>query len=210
MRFIKFVFGLLFLACFSCSSELYQYRSVSPEKYHTHYKDIQLYVDKDMNMNGRKQLEAAVNEFNYVLNGSMRFDVATWTLDPNSDAGKAIEENVQTTHQGIVVLWLNHDDPALASSDIGEGTLAFVNGIGNANLLVVIADRIGSRNLRVILLHELGHAIGAMHVNGPSLMNPYYGPDQLPCVDATTATQIAGYQHIPLDTINYCSSPNFK
>ena len=210
MRLIK-IFFWAFLLLTSCSTGLYQYHSVAPEKVHQVYRVVPLYINKSFNKDYRMQVAAAINETNYMLNGSMRLEVKTWDFDQESDAGKEIIATVRRTHEGMLVLGLSEDDPMISELVADNGTLAFVNSIGHANIMVVVIDRIGGRDLKKITEHELGHALGAMHTNAKSLMYPYYGNDmQVGCFDRITVAQIAHFQHIDVDNLNYCRTEDFE
>lgn len=54
-----------------------------------------------------------------------------------------------------------------------------------------------------ILMHEMGHALGAQHVWG-TMMNPTIDPNALTCPDVTTVAQIAAFNHIPLTELAWC------
>lgn len=54
-----------------------------------------------------------------------------------------------------------------------------------------------------ILMHEMGHAFGAQHVDG-TLMNPTWAPHRFVCPDKTTVAQVAAWWQINLDTLSYC------
>ena len=54
-----------------------------------------------------------------------------------------------------------------------------------------------------ILLHELGHALGAQHVVG-ELMTPNWVPGAFRCPDVTTVAQVAAWNHTRLDKLSWC------
>ena len=209
MRPCHIVWCLLIVLLTACAPGLYQYHSVEPEETHDSYRVIPLYVSKDFTHEQQVTIAKAIDEWNFVLNGSLRLEVKDWALDEESDKGKDIWRAINKTHQGIaIVSWLE-SDPRLEEMK-QDGIIAFVNIIGTANVLVVIRDRLGSWDFKTIMLHELGHALGASHVNAKSLMYPYVGDMQVHCVDRITAAQISGYQHVPLKNINYCTTRDFE
>ncbi len=54
-----------------------------------------------------------------------------------------------------------------------------------------------------ILLHELGHALGAQHVYG-TLMNPTWTKYHFDCPDEATVAQVAAWNRIDLETLSWC------
>ncbi len=55
-----------------------------------------------------------------------------------------------------------------------------------------------------IVLHELGHCLGAQHVPG-TLMNPRWEPGLFVCPDATTVAQVAAWHHADLGLLSWCA-----
>lgn len=81
-------------------------------------------------------------------------------------------------------------------------------------LAVAWASRIGGKyiylrqgyyeeDVKVIVLHELGHALGAQHVAG-TLMNPTYNTITQKCPDVTTVSQVAAFNGLDLSTLSWC------
>jgi hypothetical protein len=56
---------------------------------------------------------------------------------------------------------------------------------------------------RGIILHELGHALGAQHVPG-TLMNEQYIISDSDCPDSTTVAQIAAYNRVDIGMLGWC------
>jgi hypothetical protein len=197
-----------------CGNSLYTYRNVAgPEASYQYYREIPVYMDKNFSVAEREALLQSMGEWNWTLNGYMKLVVKDTEFNLDSSAAKKTFKQVKNTGEGYLILKLNHDDPALEDViEEGDGTLAFVNRLGhNGHIMVVIADRIGSRNLKSIVLHEFGHLLGASHVMARSLMYPSYsGRSSYRCVDKITAAQVANYQQIELSHLNYCSTPDFE
>lgn len=210
---MKKLFALLAfisLSILGCVPGLYEYHNVSAVE-NPHFKTFELYVDKRFTREERLDIANAVNEINYVLNGAERLEVKDWAFEDGSDKGKEIEHTIDKTHQGLIIFALSQDDERIKDKVEGTGILAFVNGVGKANLMVVITDRIGNRNLKTIVMHELCHFLGASHVNSESIMYPYASePEQVNCVDKSTVAQIAHYQHIELEHLNWCKTNDFN
>lgn len=85
----------------------------------------------------------------------------------------------------------------------------------NSNVLALAwASSIGGREIFMkqgryeidtqgILQHEIGHALGAQHVDG-TLMNPTWDRGAFVCPDVTTVAQIAARHDINLETLSWC------
>jgi hypothetical protein len=92
----------------------------------------------------------------------------------------------------------------------GDGVLAFVTR-HEGHVLVVVGDRLGGRDLKTIIMHEVGHLLGAAHVNMKgSLMYPAYGWNQVSCIDKVTVAQVAGYLELDMKQMNYCMTPGWE
>jgi hypothetical protein len=197
-----------------CGSNLYSYSNVSgPDKNYQHYKEIPVYIDKNFEEAELEAILRATSEWNYVLNGHIKLVIKSTDINIKEARVRGLIAQIRTTDEGYMILKLNHNDPLL--DDIIEeddGTLAFVNNLGNrGHVMVVIADRIGGKDLRSIVLHEYGHLLGAMHVMARSLMFPYYnGRSSYRCVDKITMLQVANYQQLDPDHLNYCITPNLE
>lgn len=205
-----FFLFLLSLFILSCSPSSYQYHSLSPEKNPQGWRELPIYVDATFSHEEKNVIRNVIMEWNHVLNGNMEIKLETWNFRLESKEGQRIKEIIDTTDEGIMLLSVKHDDPILGQMQ-ADDTLAFVDRLGNrAHYLVVIDDRIGRRNLHKILLHEFGHALGAMHVSARSLMFPYVGWMQRNCVDKITMLQVANYHHFDPAYLNYCSTPELE
>lgn len=198
---------------------------VSNFTYHTrapvsHYYDYQIktiYLDKSFNKKELATIIQVINEWNTVLNGYMRIEVSNLTFDNDSQEQlDNLADIINQTHEGLVIFGVNDDHPLFEKhlkDDEGDpdGKLAFVNNLGrSAHLMVVIRNRIGSKSLHKILLHEFGHALGAEHTQAFNLMFPAYGNDQPDCVDKITALQIAHYNGFDINKMNYCRVPDLE
>jgi hypothetical protein len=83
----------------------------------------------------------------------------------------------------------------------GEGDhLACANALGGHIISMIRGAYEGDP--AGVLAHELGHILGAQHVEG-TLMSAHYQRGQL-CPDLITVTQVAAYQHAPLTQFSWC------
>lgn len=213
MKFISILFIALLAMVSGCGTTLYQYHSVDAEVNNQHYKIFPIYVDKSFNAQELATVDQVVADWNYVLNGYMKIQVQPVKFTHSDETTTdTLLEKIKQTNEGLMMVGANHDDPLIENSVAdGDGKLAFVNALGErAFLMTVVRDRIGTKNLHKILLHEFGHSLGANHIQAVSLMYPYYGYMQMNCVDKITVAQVASYYNLDLNHMNYCSTPNFE
>jgi hypothetical protein len=183
---------------------------VMPESNNQHWKLIPIYLDKDFSKADRVVMDQVISEWNYVLNGYLKLQIVNDKLDHDDmESAVALVKKLRQTSEGVLVFSVDHDH-GLVADDIEEegGELAYVNALGdNGHFMFVIRDRIGTRNLHKILLHEFGHLMGANHVMAASLMFPAYSSSQRDCVDKITALQVAEYRKLDINHMNYCATP---
>ena len=221
MRSIWFLCCLVLAFCsLQCASgPVYwtYHQGIAPQ--HIIHPDlIPVWIDSNFTPSQAMQIEAAVDEWNQVFNGQIVMTVQTHqeqgvdkkmhtypTTFANYDAGQKLVDDSKETNLGIVFFALKIGDKNLRGDD---GTLAYVEGPG-AHAVYAIPQRFGSRSLKDVMMHELAHLFGALHVNAPSLETPYYSSNQYDCIDKITVAQVAAMQHLDFNSLNYCVTPNF-
>jgi len=83
-------------------------------------------------------------------------------------------------------------------------------------LAVAWASRIGGKyiylrkgyyedDVEVIVMHELGHSLGAQHIAG-TLMNPTYEQINEKCPDVYTVSQVAAYNGLDMSVLSWCKN----
>lgn len=164
---------------------------------------IPVYIDQDFGQEDRMEMQKAIDQWNFALNGYIRIIIADRPFDMSTSA---IEE-VQLT-QGWTFMKIKNDNPMIIDHNTDPDkpkyfTLAFCNKIGGDKTWFV-RDRFFDENqLREVTIHEIGHLLGASH-NGKYLMSPHYNVDDYQCIDKATMLQVSGYINIPLANLNYC------
>lgn len=205
MRFLSILI-LLLSVILGCGRNYYTYTIIKPPSHINHPKTIPVYLDVNFTENQRKDIMAAFHEWNYVFNGQIIIKVEDYIY--NLDDAEKKYVSVSKTGLGWIILKKNEDDE-LIKNIIRPGDLAFVPGL-KSNIMVVIGDRIGTRNLKTIIMHETGHLFGARHINAPSLMMTDYGETMYSCIDKITVLQVATTQELDFKSLNYCITPFFE
>jgi matrixin len=155
-------------------------------------KIIVMVVDGSFSADQRAKILRAIEEWNYALNGFIRFDLAapgsggleSWSIRPE----KGGDPNGPASGEG---------------QPLSETQSGFMS-IGGHMLIYV--DRIGTRDLRGVVLHELGHVLGLHHDPTGNLMSARYSPTTDQCIDKPTAVTIAARHNLPLAGLNWCET----
>lgn len=208
--------SLIFLGCFVALTSNchwlpdYKYTNV-PINYIAEPKIIPVYIDNDFLENEKIQIDNAITQWNYVLNGWVVLQV----IDEHFQMDIQVIKKVEAVNNGIIILrvlsdsTLIPDDGFLAPGSMTaawtHGT-AYNHGIGGHEVYL-IADRLTDPvTLQGVTLHELGHALGAAHHKEReiSLMNPSYDTQGNSCVDKWSSERVAEFQHLPAQKMNYC------
>src|SRR5262249_18467482 len=132
-------------------------------------RSIALYVDPDFGDDERRSILLAVKHWNYALNGYLQFRALSLPDDPSSNMLPQIRRS-----GGWIVAGVASRHPV---ANRGEGRQALAVTVGNSfsGFVYVISDRLGSRDMTGVVMHEFGHVLGAGH-DGGGLMAPVYNP----------------------------------
>jgi hypothetical protein len=150
-------------------------------------KTIALTLEGSFNADETANIQRAVQEWNHALNGFIRLDLVAGRGGSSSWSIRAERGgSPHTTKPG---------GQPLASSQTG-----FL-GIGGTMLIYV--DRIGTRDLRGIVMHEIGHVLGLNHDHG-NLMSARYQPTGDQCIDRATIETVAARHSLPAASLNWC------
>ena len=203
---LGFLFALLMAVSCGCGVQYFTYHQGTTVNHISHAVIIPIYIDSDFSVDHRKAIIAAADEWNTIFNGQVKLVIEEDKFSGLEEGKKIFKEKIAITGEGWVVVAVNHDNALVEDM---ENVLAFVSGPGG-HTMVVIKDVIGKRDLKTIVMHEMGHLMGAEHVRLASLMVPYYSNYQYECIDKITVAQIAMYMKLDFDTLNYCITPRFE
>jgi hypothetical protein len=161
-------------------------------------RTLPVYVDREFDAAAREQIGLALQQWNHVLNGFVQLRPALLPSDL-SDRTMA-----QLRRSGAwIVLKVDSRHPAARD----RSALAVTIGNRGGGFVYVIADRFGMRDLTAVMLHELGHVLGAGHDPGGHLMAPVYDRSNGHCIDRGAVAMVASAQRLPLGQLNWCVGP---
>jgi hypothetical protein len=169
----------------------------------TSRETIIVHIDKSFTKEERSNLDFAIGQWNRVFNGQISIKVGAGFS--GIDEGSAIVSTMRKEDQGWIIVRASSEDLELVGN-VPSNVLAFAG----RGIMVVIYDRFGTRDMRTVLMHEMGHLLGVGHVRSPSLMHPYYGHSQYSCIDKITVSEMAAARGLRLEELNYCSTPGFE
>jgi frataxin-like iron-binding protein CyaY len=191
---------LLFLLVILCGLACYAYRESGYVYTRVSYvpvvsKVIPIWIDYKFGMADKNGIMDAVNQWNYALNGHIVLEV----VDTSYDMSISVLERVRLTG-GWIILRVGNDSPMVVNLNKPK-TLAWADRVGG-NYVFVIRDRMDGKWVTGVMLHEMGHLLGASH--GVNLMAAQYRWDDCRCIDLESLKLVAVAQGLSIDKLNYC------
>jgi matrixin len=150
---------------------------------------VRIAIDDQFDMYERAKILRAVNEWNHVLNGFVRFDI-----DPAADHGQV----------WVIVPERGGRPPPVGGMIVGHALAATQTALPIGGVVTVYVDRVRGYDLVSVMRHELGHVLGLGHdVNG-RLMSSRYTANRQQCIDRAAAEAVAANRTLPPAELNWC------
>jgi len=161
-----------------------------------HPEIVRLEIDERFSAYDRAKILRAVNEWNVVLNGFVRLDIAPVLRDGAAEAGRSQAWAIVPARAGR--------PPAGRGSGFSHALAVTqpVRPIGG--IVVIYVDRLAGGDLVGVMRHELGHVLGLSHDPNGRLMSSHYTRRHQQCIDRAAAEAIAANRKLPADELNWC------
>jgi hypothetical protein len=165
-------------------------------------RTIDIYVVEDeFDAAERERVGLALQQWNHVLNGYVRFRILSLSGAPSEAtltqlyrSGAWIVTKIDRYH------FLAREPTALAAAVWRKNR--------NGGFVYVVDDRFGRRELTAVMLHELGHVLaGPGHDPNGHLMRAVYDSHNGLCIDRAAVAMAAAAQRLPLNQLNWCFGP---
>lgn len=200
---MKWIFAALIIfflpACFLQDTVNYEYTQ-NVSMYSRPQKTFYIFIDNKFSEPEKKLIYQAINDWNYTLNNSIRLEVASSSFN--------MEINIlQNLNEQNIWLLLKIDSKSSfipKPSKKGRRIAAWADAIGGHKIYVVYDDIDSSAMFNQVIMHEIGHLLGADHINGPSLMYDLYNDNYYQCIDYRTMKEVSSFQKINIKSLNYC------
>ncbi len=201
MRYLVLVAACLaLLGCNGCTTAFAPHPVGVPAAQGVHTEYLPVWIDAKFSDKEKGDIRAALDAWDYTLNGYAQFIVVSDKIDrPSDDPAVTIRRMI--SKQGLT---FNRDE--MTPETIESPELAHYDP--DADNIMVLSERIGFRNLQIIVMHEIGHyfmspPVGHILIKG-TLMYPIYD-FQPACIDQITAMQVAQVQGFDWRHLNFCA-----
>lgn len=161
-------------------------------------RTLTVYVDHDFAGAERERIGLALQQWNHVLNGFVRLRPLLLPADASDAAIAQLRRR-----EAWIIVKVDSRHPAARN----RSALAMTVGNRGSGFVYVIADRFAVRDLTAVVLHEIGHVLGAGHDPHGHLMAPVYDRDNGHCIDRAAVAMVAASQRLPLSQLNWCVGP---
>ena len=161
-------------------------------------RTLTVYIDDDFNDSERERIGLALRQWNHVLNGFMRLRPVLLPADASDGAVAQLRRS-----GAWIVAKVDSRHPAGRD----RSALAMTMGNRGSGFVYVIADRFAMRDLTAVMLHEVGHVLGAGHDPHGHLMAPVYDRNNGHCIDRAAVAMVASAQRLPFNQLNWCVGP---
>ncbi|HYC66376.1 MAG TPA: matrixin family metalloprotease [Reyranellaceae bacterium] len=161
---------------------------------------IPVFVDRDFNERERDGIDSALREWNTALNGFVEFRPQ---LLPHNANGQML---MRLRQSAWVIAKVDSSHPAARNGQALQA-MAMTVGRPGGGIVYVVSDRFSIRDLHGVMLHELGHVLGAGHDPDGQLMAPVYDRANQ-CVDRGAVAMVAQAKRLPMQHLNWCIVDN--
>jgi len=157
---------------------------------------IPVAIDIQFSPAEQRQLEQALQEWNKSFNGQMQFSVYTNHFNME-------DSTISYIYNAGGLMLLSVSKLGNVMMNLDDGTVAITSHVGTGHEIYFLKEKVGLDRMKKVALHELGHALGAYHTP-TGLMQHVYNAEAYSCIDYTTVQQVAQYQHLNAETMNWC------
>lgn len=185
----------------ACGSRSYQYTRTQTYAREP-VKVISIWIDNSFGEADQIAFSDVVSAWNYSLNGYIKLVIVDdhYVIPEKT----LVAETNQNYNNSWLIMKINADHPPIPIPKSTSIVMAYGNKIGG-NVVYVIRRRVANSEMFGLILHELSHLLGCHHVkNDDSLMYKYYGDERNECIDFDTIVQVAAYNHLDVNKLNYC------
>lgn len=160
-----------------------------------------VFVDARFTAAERVEIAAAVGQWNDALRGQFVLGKLEVTDSAWSDNNVSSALSYARTFVSPDILVLKQAREVLPR----DAQRWRVHAFASDTTIVIIRDRMVFDNLRAVMLHELGHVLGAVHVEGNALMRLNFDEGTVRCVDRSALEQVAAHFELDMATLAYCT-----
>lgn len=157
---------------------------------------VPIYIDILFNEKEMGIIEVGIIQWNYTLNGYRKMEIVSKDFDMSIERIKEAEDR-----GGYIILKIGKES-ILIKEEAGSKTLGFTNGIGG-NKLYLIPENMNEGEMYGVVLHEVGHLLGARH-NEEGLMSPNYNKLGFRCIDKGAVRSVGEHFGYEWGRMNYC------
>lgn len=155
-----------------------------------------VYIDERFSVSERGLIEVGIERWNEVLNGYMRMDIESTPFNMEVEV-------VSRAWNGECYLVLRLDKGSnMIENEYGKMTLGYANKIGGS-YLYLIPELMIEGEMELVIMHEVGHLLGARHKETGLMVSNYSGVSGL-CIDEETVKQVGEYNGWLWGKMNYC------